>query len=80
MQTLGLCAKPHKRRKPRTMSSDPTASFAPNRLNRDFTAARPNTKWVTDIAAIPTTEGWLYLAVVLDLFSRMVVGWVHGSH
>jgi transposase InsO family protein len=75
MQALGLQAKPHKRRKPTTTSSDPTAHFAPNRLDRDFTAARPNTKWVTDITAIPTAEGWLYLAVVLDLFSRLVVGW-----
>jgi putative transposase len=75
MQGLGLQAKPHKRRKPSTTSSDPTAHFAPNRLNRDFTATSPNTKWVTDITAIPTAEGWLYLAVALDLFSRMVVGW-----
>jgi putative transposase len=75
MQALGLQAKPHKRRKPTTTTSDPTAHFAPNRLGRDFTATRPNTKWVTDITAIPTAEGWLYLAVVLDLFSRMVVGW-----
>ena len=75
MRTLGLCAKPRKPRKPTTTSSDPTAHFAPNKLGRDFTAARPNTKWVTDITAIPTAQGWLYLAVVLDLFSRMIVGW-----
>lgn len=75
MRMLGLCAKPRKQRKPVTTSSDPTAPVAPNRLNRDFTADCPNTKWVTDITAIPTAEGWLYLAVVLDLFSRMVVGW-----
>ena len=75
MQTLGLCAKPHKQRKPTTTRNDPTARFAPNTLGRDFTAKRPNTKWATDITVIPTAEGWLYLAVVLDLFSRMVVGW-----
>lgn len=75
MQAMGLCAKPHHRRKPLTTSSDPMAHFAPNKLGRDFSAERPNTKWVTDITAIPTAEGWLYLAVVLDLFSRMVVGW-----
>ena len=79
MQALGLQAQYHKRRKPTTTSSDPTAQFAPNRLNRNFTAPRPNTKWVTDITAIPTVEGWLYLAVVLDLFSRMVVGWAMAS-
>ncbi len=79
MQALGLQAKRHRKHKPPTTSSDPTARFAPNLLNRDFTAPRPNTKWVTDITAIPTAEGWLYLAVILDLFSRMVVGWAMDS-
>ena len=46
-----------------------------NQLARDFTASLPNAKWVTDITCIPTQEGWLYLAVVLDLFSRQVIGW-----
>ena len=46
-----------------------------NHLARDFGAETPNTKWVTDITSIRTTEGWLYLAVVLDLFSRQVIGW-----
>ncbi len=46
-----------------------------NQLARDFSAPGPNTKWVTDITDIPTQEGWLYLAVVLDLFSRQVIGW-----
>jgi putative transposase len=44
-------------------------------LARDFSAPGPNAKWVTDITYIPTQEGWLYLAVVLDLFSRQVIGW-----
>jgi transposase InsO family protein len=48
---------------------------APNRLNREFSADQPNTKWVSDITFVPTHEGWLYLAVVLDLFARRVVGW-----
>ena len=48
---------------------------APNRLERQFEVAAPNTVWVADISYIPTREGWLYLAVVLDLFSRQVVGW-----
>lgn len=47
----------------------------PNQLNRQFEAAQPNERWVTDITYIKTHEGWLYLAVVLDLFSRKVVGW-----
>jgi len=75
---MGLCAKARHPRKPRTTTSDPTALVAPNWLNREVTAERPNTRWVTDITAIPTDEGWLYLAVVLDRFSRMVVGWARA--
>lgn len=48
---------------------------APNHLNRQFTPDGPNQSWVTDITYIRTHEGWLYLAVVLDLYSRQVVGW-----
>src|SRR6266700_1788976 len=48
---------------------------APHLLQRDCTATEPNTKWVTDITSLPTAQGWLYLAVVLDLYSRLVVGW-----
>lgn len=58
-----------------TTHSEPGAPVAPNLLQRDFTASQPNTKWVADTTFIWTAEGWLYLAVVLDLFSRMVVGW-----
>lgn len=79
MQALGLSALPKKSRKPQTTKSDPRASFAPNLLDRDFTAQAPNTKWVTDCTMIPTAEGWLYLAVVLDLYSRRVIGWAMGA-
>ena len=48
---------------------------AENKLNQDFKATKPNEKWVTDMTYIWTTQGWLYLAVVLDLYSRKVVGW-----
>ncbi|TKB45796.1 IS3 family transposase, partial [Ferrimonas sediminicola] len=48
---------------------------APNTLDRQFTVSEPNKSWVTDITYIRTHEGWLYLAVVIDLFSRQVVGW-----
>jgi putative transposase len=58
-----------------TTNSDHILSVAENLLNRDFTAAAPNRKWVADITYIPTRQGWLYLAVVLDLFSRRIVGW-----
>ena len=48
---------------------------APNQLEQQFTAARPNQRWVSDITFIPTREGWLYLAVIIDLYSRAVIGW-----
>jgi putative transposase len=55
------------------------ALVAPNHLQRHFKVAEPNQSWVTDITYIRTHEGWLYLAVVVDLFSRQVVGWSMGS-
>jgi transposase InsO family protein len=64
-----------KRRYKRTTDSDHTRPVAPNLLGRNFAAAGPNEKWVSDITYVRTWEGWLYLAVVLDLFSRRVVGW-----
>jgi putative transposase len=78
MQQLGLSAQPKRSRKP-TTKSDPRARFAPNHLNREFTAQEPNTKWVTDTKAVETAEGWLYLAVILDLFSRLVIGWAMAA-
>ncbi len=78
MQQLGLSAQPKRSRKPST-KSDPHARFAPNHLARQFHAQHPNTKWVTDTKAIETAEGWLYLAVILDLFSRMMVGWAMAA-
>jgi transposase InsO family protein len=64
-----------KRRRAMTTKRDMTHPVAPNLLNREFIASAPNKKWVTDITYIPTRQGWLYLAVILDLYSRMVVGW-----
>ena len=55
------------------------ARVAENLLQRDFSASHPTRKWVTDTTCIWTVEGWLYLAVVLDLFSRMVVGWAMAA-
>jgi putative transposase len=60
---------------PVTTQRQPGVLPAPNRLNQDFSAALANTKWVSDFTYIDTAEGWLYLAVILDLFSRKVVGW-----
>jgi transposase InsO family protein len=78
MQQLGLSAGRKRSRKP-TTKSDPRARFAPNRRNREFAPSAPNSKWVTDTKAVETAEGWLYLAVILDLFSRLVVGWAMAA-
>lgn len=59
---------------PRRVASRPSV-VAPNRLQRAFTVDQPNIAWVTDITYIRTWQGWLYLAVVVDLFSRKVIGW-----
>ena len=75
MREMGLKSRVRKAFIPATTMTDPTKQPAPNVLDRDFTATRPNQKWVTDITYLPTLCGWVYLAVVLDLFSRKVVGW-----
>ncbi len=62
-----------------TTDSNHKFNASPNVLNRDFTATAPNQKWVSDITYVWTSEGWLYLCVVLDLFSRKVVGWSVSS-
>lgn len=61
-------------RRPRYRGGKPT-TVAPNRLQQQFSAVAPDQAWVTDITYIRTHEGWLYLAVVVDLYSRMVIGW-----
>jgi transposase InsO family protein len=65
----------YKRRAPRTTESNHALPVAPNLLDRQFAAAAPNQVWLADMTYIPTAEGWLYLAVVLDMFARRVVGW-----
>ena len=73
MRAAGLRAQVGYRR-PRHRSG-PASVLAPNRLQRKFEVANPNDIWVTDITHIRTHQGWLYLAVVIDLYSRKVVGW-----
>lgn len=73
MRKHGISARPARRRH-RYVSGKP-ASVAPNHLKREFDTAAPDQAWVTDITYIRTWEGWLYLAVVLDLYSRRVIGW-----
>jgi transposase InsO family protein len=74
MRSDGIRAKAARKFKATTDSSH-SQPVAPNTLDRDFLATAPNQKWVGDITYIWTNEGWLYLAVVIDLFSRRVVGW-----
>lgn len=78
MKKQGIVAKQKKRYK-RTTKANSTHPVAPNLLNQEFTATAPNQKWAADITYIPTWEGWLYLAIVIDLFSRRVVGWAMSS-
>jgi putative transposase len=74
MQAHGIRGR-HKRRYKATTDSKHDLPVAPNRLDRQFETTAPNQVWTTDITYIPTQEGWLYLAVVMDLYSRMIVGW-----
>ncbi len=74
MREAGLSGR-RKGRKAYTTQSKHPYPVAPNLLNRQFITDAPNTKWVADITYIPTREGWLYLAAVMDLFSRKIVGW-----
>ena len=68
-----------KRRFKRTTDSEHSWAVAPNIIDQDFAADGPNQKWGVDISYVWTREGWLYLAVVIDLFSRRVVGWAVGD-
>lgn len=79
MRELGLKSRVSRAFTPTTTRVDPTRTPAPNTLAQDFTAEAPNRKWVTDITYLPTEQGWVYLAVVLDLFSRKAVGWAIGD-
>jgi putative transposase len=78
MRTAGLQGC-HRRRRGLTRR-DPTTPPAPDLVGRQFTAERPHGLWVADITYIPTWSGWLYLAVVVDCFSRRVVGWAMADH
>lgn len=68
-----------KRRFKRTTGGQHAFPVAPNIIDQDFAATRPSQKWGKNISYVWTREGWLYLAVVIDLFSRRVVGWVVGD-
>jgi transposase InsO family protein len=80
MQAHGIVGKAPKRKRPLTTQKAEGALAAPNLLGQDFTASRPNEKWLADITYIDTAEGWLYLALVMDLFARPIVGWAMAEH
>ncbi|MDO9140142.1 MAG: IS3 family transposase [Methylobacter sp.] len=79
MDAAGLACKT-KRKFKATTNSKHNLPIAPNHLDRQFTVAQPNQTYVGDITYIHTQEGWLYLAVVIDLYSRQVVGWSMAEH
>jgi len=75
MRSQALRARPRRRRLPKDDGDRPAKIAPANLLDRQFEAARPNQKWIADFTYIWTAEGWLYVAAVIDLFSRRVVGW-----
>jgi len=80
MTQHGIVGKAPRRKRPRTTQRAAGAVFAPNLVAQDFTASKPNTVWLADITYVDTQEGWLYLAAVLDLYSRYIVGWSMAAH
>jgi putative transposase len=75
MRAQALRARPRRRGLPKDEGDRLAAALSPNLLDRQFVAERPNQKWIADFTYIWTAEGWLYVAAVIDLFSRRVVGW-----
>lgn len=73
----GRCGRPPR---VRTTVADPDAAPVPNLLNRDFSPAAPNAAWVTDITYLHSAQGFLYLAAIIDCYSRLVVGWAVADH
>jgi putative transposase len=75
MRCAELQARRRRRRRPVDEGARPEHAIAANLLDREFQAAAPNVKWVADFTYVDTAEGWLYVAAVLDLYSRRIVGW-----
>jgi transposase InsO family protein len=80
MRHHGIRARGPRRYRVCTTDSKHSLPVAPNLLDQNFVADRPNQVWLADITYIPTAEGWLYLAVILDLFTRKVIGWAMRDH
>ena len=79
MKENGLIVLPRRGWRCVTTKANPNHAVAANELDRDFTASSVNEKWVTDVTFVPTDEGWLYLASMIDLYNREVVGWAMGE-
>ena len=75
MRLQALKARPRRRRLPPDLGERQVAAVAPHVLDRTFEAPAPHRKWIADFTHLWTAEGWLYVAAVIDLFSRRVVGW-----
>ena len=80
MREAGLLGACHRHGGPTTTRRDKDARPAPDLVDRNFTASGPNQLWVADITYVPTAAGFLYLAVVLDAWSRKIVGWSMANH
>jgi putative transposase len=80
MREMGLRARRGRRRPPRTTDSRHDLPVAPNLLDRNFNAERPDSVWLADISYIPTGEGFLYLAAIKDMATRQIVGWSMADH
>jgi putative transposase len=80
MRQAGIMGCHRRKHKLGTTRQNPNASPAPDLVDRKFTATAPNQLWVADVTYVPTVQGWLYLACVTDVFSRLVLGWSMASH
>jgi putative transposase len=80
MRELGICGVSRRRKKVFTTRPDPAAWRAPDLVNRNFVAARPNALWVTDLTYVPTRTGIAYVCFIVDAFSRRIVGWRTAAH
>ena len=80
MREAGLVGCHRRKNKQGLTRQNPAAAVAPDRVDRNFTATAPNQLWVADVTYVPTVQGWLYLACVTDVFSRMILGWSMASH
>lgn len=80
MRAQGLVGVHRRTGRKSLTAQDRMATAPPDLIGRDFTAQAPNLRWSADITYVPTDQGWLYLAVVMDLFSRRIVGWAMADH